>query len=153
MGLRGEERITARAEEKKWYGRIIAEEMDEGKGLSVGTSLFRQRRNFQILRKEKKLQLGGLTVRSTDSTQAISVPGWEWRDELHPGISTTFEGMKKRVMLFFFLILLTHTCSSKAAESRRDEGGERHSQDWQMAEFWSLSRFSKVNCKTPASPF
>lgn len=28
--------------------------MDEGKGLSVETSLFRQRPNFQILRKEKK---------------------------------------------------------------------------------------------------
>lgn len=153
MGLRGEEERGSQREEKKWYGRIMAEEMLEGKGLSVQTSLFlTQAKLSNPQDRKEKMQLRGLALRSTDSTQDISGFGWERCDELHPGMSTTFEGIKERVVLFYF-ILLTHTCSSAATQLRPDEGGERHLQDWQTAEYWSHVRFSKVNCKLPASLF
>lgn len=102
MGLRGEAERGSQREEKKWYRRIIAEEMDEGKGLSVQTLLFLTEVKLSNPQ-EKKLQLRGSTVRSTDSTQAISGLGWEWCDELHPGISITFEEIKKEGDAFHFL--------------------------------------------------
>lgn len=61
MGLRGEKGRGSQWEQRRRSDMdgITAEQTNEGKGLSVQTSLFWQRQNFQILRKEKKSQLRG----------------------------------------------------------------------------------------------
>lgn len=152
MGLRGGEERGSQREEKKWYGRIIAEEMDEGKGLSVQTSLFLTEAKLSDPQERKKKK--AITRFSSQKHRQYTRYFWFWVRVMRWASSRNKHhiwGDKKRGLWFLLFISLTHTCSSTATESRPDEGGERHLQHWQTAEFWSHLCFSKVNCKLPAS--
>lgn len=139
-GRRGK-RITARAEEKKWCGRIMAEEVDEGKRPSVQT--------FKIPRKEKKKCNYVAQLSEAQTVHKLVLVLSERCDEFHPA-KKHLSRLKHRVMLFFFSFCWRTLVFRRLVQAIRRER-ERRLQDWQNDR--NSDPTSKVNCKLPAPLF